>query len=72
VMLAVSSSPDSWISERISRLGQCPIAFLLHAGDFRAASKHFSLPAGKRWFNLDVSWFDAKKLHGVRLGIVGG
>jgi Glyoxalase-like domain len=72
VMLAFSSSPDSWISERISRFGPCPVAFLLHAGDFRAASKHFSLPAGKRWFNLDVSWFDVKKLHGVRLGIVGG
>jgi hypothetical protein len=72
VMLAVSSSPDSWISERINRLGQCPIAFLLHASDFRAASKHFSLPAGKRWFNLDISWFNVKKLHGVRLGIVGG
>jgi catechol 2,3-dioxygenase-like lactoylglutathione lyase family enzyme len=72
VMLATPSSPDSWVSERIARLGQCPIAFLLRAGDFKAASQHFSLPTGKLWFNLDVSWFDVKKLHGVRLGIVGG
>lgn len=72
VMLATPSFPDSWVSERIVRLGQCPIAFLLRAGDFKAASQHFSLPTGKRWFNLDVSWFDVKKLHGVRLGIVGG
>ena len=72
VMLATPSTPDSWVSERISRLGQCPIAFLLQATDFKAASQHFSLPTGKRWFNLDVSWFDVKKLHGVRLGIVGG
>jgi catechol 2,3-dioxygenase-like lactoylglutathione lyase family enzyme len=72
VMLATPSSPDSWVFERIARLGQCPIAFLLRAGDFKAASQHFSLPTGKRWFNLDVSWFDVKKLHGVRLGIVGG
>ncbi len=72
VMLAASSAPDSWVGERIARLDQCPVAFLLHADDFKTASKHFSLPAGKRWFNLDVSWFDAKKLHGVRLGIVGG
>jgi Glyoxalase-like domain len=72
VMLAAASSPQSWVAERITRLGQCPIAFLLHAGDFKAASEHFSLPAGKRWFNLDVSWFDVKKLRGVRLGIVGG
>jgi hypothetical protein len=72
VMLATPSTADSWVSERIGRLGQCPIAFLLHASDFKAASEHFSLPAGKPWFNLDVSWFDVKKLHGVRLGIVGG
>jgi catechol 2,3-dioxygenase-like lactoylglutathione lyase family enzyme len=72
VMLAVASSPDSWVAERITRLGPCPIAFLLRAGDFKAASEHFALPAGKRWFNLNVSWFDVQKLHGVRLGIVGG
>ena len=58
--------------QRIARLGQCPVAFLLHAGDFNAASQHFSLQARKRWFNLDVSWFDEKKLHGIRLGVVGG
>jgi hypothetical protein len=72
VMLAAPASPDSWIAERIGRFGQCPVAFLLHAGDFKSATQHFSIPGGKRWFNLDVSWFDVKKLHGVRLGIVGG
>ena len=72
VILATASGTDPWVADRIARLGQCPIAFLLHAGDFKAAAKHFSLPSGKKWFNLDVSWFDAKKLHGVRLGVVGG
>ena len=71
VMLATASAPDSWVSERIARLGQCPVAFLLRAGDFNAASQHFSLPARKRWFNLDVAWFDEKKLRGIRLGVVG-
>jgi catechol 2,3-dioxygenase-like lactoylglutathione lyase family enzyme len=72
VMLAAAASPDSWVAERIARLDQIPLAFLLHADDFKAASKHFSLPTGKPWFNLDVSWFDVQKLQGVRLGIVGG
>ena len=72
VMLAAPSDQNSWIAERIARLDQCPVAFFLHADDFKTASKHFSLGAGKRWFNLDVAWFDVKKLHGVRLGIVGG
>ena len=72
VILATPFAPDSWVSERIARLGQCPIAFLLGASDFKVASAHFSLPTVTHWFNLNVSWFDAKKLHGVRLGIVGG
>jgi hypothetical protein len=72
VMLAAAASTDSWVAERIGRLDQIPLAFLLHADDFKTASKHFSLLAGKRWFNMDVSWFDVQKLHGVRLGIVGG
>jgi hypothetical protein len=71
VILAAPLTPDSWISERVNRLGQCPVAFLLGSNDFKAASKHFSLPAQPRWFNLNVSWFDPQVLHGVRLGIVG-
>ncbi|HET6144870.1 MAG TPA: VOC family protein [Candidatus Acidoferrales bacterium] len=72
VMLAAASSPDSWVAERVGRLDQIPVAFLLHADDFKAASKHFSLPEGKAWFHQDVSWFDVQKLRGVRLGIIGG
>lgn len=72
VMLAVATSPGSWVAERIGRLDQIPLAFLLHAGNFKAASKHFSLLEAKRWFDLDISWFDMQKLHGVRLGIIGG
>jgi catechol 2,3-dioxygenase-like lactoylglutathione lyase family enzyme len=72
VILAAASGSGSWVAERIARLGPCPIAFLLHAEDFKAASKHFSLPAGNQWFHLDVSWFDVNKLRGVRLGVIGG
>jgi hypothetical protein len=71
VILAAPLTPDSWLSERITRLGQCPVAFLLGSSDFKAASAHFSLPVQPHWFNLNVSWFDPKKLHEVRLGIVG-
>jgi hypothetical protein len=71
VILASALAPDSWVSQRIDRLGECPVAFLLGSSDFKMASAHFSLPAETHWFNLNVSWFDAKKLHGVRLGIAG-
>ena len=71
VVLASASASDSWVSQRIDLLGQCPLAFLLGSSDFKMAAAHFSLPGATRWFNLNVSWFDMKKLHGVRLGIVG-
>jgi hypothetical protein len=72
VMLAAASPSFSWLADRISQLGPCPVAFLLRADNVRTASEHFSLPAGNRWFGLNVAWFNPEKLHGVRLGVVGG
>lgn len=61
----------SWLSDRLRRFGNCPVAFLLGSSDFKATMAHFSLHDGTPWFNRQVSWFNAKKLHGVRLGIIG-
>ena len=61
----------SWLSDRLGRFGPLPAAFLLGTSDFKAAAAHFSLPGASTWFNGKVSWFDAQKLHGVRLGILG-
>lgn len=61
----------SWLSGRLDRFGNCPVAFLLGTSDFSATIKHFSLHNETPWFNRKVSWFSAKKLLGVRLGIIG-
>jgi Glyoxalase-like domain len=61
----------AWLSDRLARFGPLPAAFLLGTSDFKAAAEHFSLTGSTTWFNWKVSWFDAQKLHRIRLGIAG-
>ncbi len=71
VILAESLGPDSWVSERIARFGECPVAYLLGTSDFKLTASHFSLPRASRWFDWNISWFDIAKLHGIHIGIAG-
>jgi len=47
------------------------VAYLLATRDFAAASKKYNLLGSKTWFGQKVGWFDAAKLKGVRLGVIG-
>jgi hypothetical protein len=69
VILAAPSG--GWAADRISKYGEGPVAYLLGARDFAAASKKYKLSGGKPWFAQKVGWFDANKLKGVRLGVIG-
>ena len=60
-----------WAADRVSKFGEGPIAYLLGTRDFTAASKKYKLNTGKAWFAQRVGWFDANKLKGVRLGVIG-
>jgi hypothetical protein len=71
VILAASLDGKGWIAERIQKLGESPVAFLLGAHDFAAVQKKFHLSNGKPWFEQKMAWFDEKKLNGVRLGVQG-
>ena len=64
-------SGAGWISERISRFGESPVAFLLAGRAFAGAVKKYKLGGTKTWFGQKVAWFDAGKLKGVRLGVIG-
>lgn len=64
-------SGAGWISERIGRFGESPVAFLLAGRDFAGAVKKYKLGGTKTWFGQKVAWFDAGKLKGVRLGVIG-
>jgi hypothetical protein len=70
VILAAPTG-GGWLSERLAKFGETPVAYLLGTRDFAAATKKYKLAGTKTWFGQKVAWFDAGKLKGVRLGVIG-
>src|SRR3984957_13431249 len=70
VILAAPSG-GGWLSERLGKYGESPVAYLLGTRDFAAATKKYKLSAGKPWFGQKVGWFDPAKSRGVRIGVIG-
>jgi hypothetical protein len=70
-VILVAPSGGGWLSDRLSKFGESPVAILLNARDFPAAVKKYKLAGTKTWFGQRVAWFDAGKLKGVRLGVIG-
>ncbi|MGA2360383.1 MAG: VOC family protein [Terriglobales bacterium] len=70
VILAAPSG-GGWLAERLSKFGESPVAYLLGTRDFAAAGKKYKLSSTKTWFGQKVAWFDAGRLKGVRLGVIG-
>jgi hypothetical protein len=70
VILAAANG-GGWLSEHIAKYGESPVAYLLATQDFAAATKRYKLSSNKTWFEQKVAWFDAGKLKGVRLGVIG-
>ena len=60
-----------WLADRVGKFGQGPVAYLLGTRDFNAAAKKYKLSGTKVWFAQKVAWFDAGKLKGTRLGVIG-
>jgi hypothetical protein len=67
----ILASGGGWVSEHINKFGESPVAYLLGTRDFAGAAKKYRLSGGKLWFGQKVGWFDAGKLKGVRLGVIG-
>jgi hypothetical protein len=70
VILAAPAN-GGWLAERLGKFGETPVAYLLSTRDFAAAAKKYKLSGTKTWFGQKVAWFDAGKLKGVRLGVIG-
>ena len=70
VILAAPSG-GGWLSDRLAKYGETPVAYLLATRDFAAAAKKYKLSGTKTWFAQKVGWFDAAKLKDVRLGVIG-
>jgi hypothetical protein len=69
VMLAAPLDKTSWLAGRLDQFGDSPIAYLLGASDFAAATKKFQLSSSSRWLGRDLAWFDQEKLLGIRIGV---
>jgi hypothetical protein len=54
----------------LQRFGESPIAYLLGTRDSESINKRFGLTLDAKWFGREVGWFDAKKLNGIRLGVI--
>ncbi len=70
VILAAPSN-GGWLSDRLAKFGETPVAYLLATRDFAAATKKYKLAGTKTWFGQKVAWFDQARLKGVRLGVIG-
>jgi len=70
-VILASPSGGGWLSDRIAKFGESPVAYLLGTRDFPAAAKKYKLSGTRTWFGQKVAWFDAGKLKGVRLGVIG-
>jgi hypothetical protein len=70
VILAAPTG-GGWLSDRLAKFGETPVAYLLGTHAFAGATKKYKLSGTKTWFGQKVAWFDAGKLKGVRLGVIG-
>jgi Glyoxalase-like domain len=70
VILAAPAG-GGWLADRLAKYGESPVAYLLAARDFAGAVKKYKLSGNKSWFGQKVVWFDAGKVKGVRLGVIG-
>ena len=70
-VILVAPSGSGWLSDKLARYGESPVAILLNARDFPGAVKKYRLSGTKTWFGQKVAWFDTSKLKGVRLGAIG-
>jgi Glyoxalase-like domain len=70
VILAAPTG-GGWLSERLAKFGETPVAYLLGTRDFATATKKYKLAGTKTWFGQKVAWLDVGKFKGVRLGVIG-
>jgi len=70
VILATPSDKQSWLSEYLDRIGDCPVAFLLGTSNINQASQRFHLVRVDTWFGRKMAWIDETKLRGARVGVI--
>ena len=69
-MLAAPLRANDRLARRIARFGEAPIAYLIGTRNFDAACAQVELDGSDTWFERRIAWFDPRKIHGVRLGLI--
>ena len=70
-VILADPSGGGWLSDRIAKYGEGPVAYLLGTRDFAASQKKYKLSGVKTWFGQRVGWLEAAKLKGARVGVIG-
>ena len=70
VVLAAPLGPDGWLAERLQRVGEAPVAFLIQSEATETILGQDLFPAAEPWFGREVGWFDPERLGGKRLGVI--
>lgn len=70
VILATPNSAGNWLSVRLARFGESPVAILIRSQDLEASLQRFKLTTEQKWFGHRVAWFDQSLTLGTRLGLI--
>ena len=70
VVLAAPLGPDGWLAERLQRVGEAPVAFVIQSAATEAILGRGPLSSAEPWFGGEVLWFNPDRLGGKRLGVI--
>jgi hypothetical protein len=70
VVLATPLEANSWITHRLEKFGDGPVASLVGAADWSVVTKRFPLTEETKWFGRRVAWFDSAKFNGLKVGVI--
>lgn len=70
VVLATPLNSSSWLADRLSKLGESPVAYLLGTRDFEAAGKKYSAISEAPWFRKRIAWPPVDKFKGATVGVI--
>lgn len=70
VVLATPLDSGSWLTERLSKFGESPVAYMLWARELASSKKQLRSGSDALWFGKKVGWFDENQLKGARIGIM--
>jgi hypothetical protein len=70
VVLATPLSADSWLTPRLDKFGDGPVASLMQTRNWKITKQKFPISGESQWFGRRMAWLDPKKVLGLRIGVM--